>query len=148
MSYQTHTLIRLLAHQMLKMSPEEAIAIAWEYFNAEPFTWRGNSFHLNRRTTVVTCLADNEFGYPEGTILHFTHTGKFYGTNDTINDDGELLGSEPVFYRGNFEIDNFNFELSFKDLEHGVILFTPRFEASADYYDMFEAPLIGEAGRI
>jgi hypothetical protein len=141
-TYQTMTLERMMAREMLKMHPRDAIANAWEYFNSDPFPWYGNSFHLNRPTTVMVCPANDTSGYPEGTVLHFTHTWEIYGTSETIKDD-ELLGTEPVFYYGYFEIDNHDFELSFKELHNGRIMFTPKEEASAAYHDMELDEFIG-----
>jgi hypothetical protein len=145
-AYQTMTLERMMTREMLKMHPDEAIRNAWEYFYSDPFPWYGNSFRLNRPTTVRVCPANDTSGYPEGTILHFTHTGEIYGTSETIMDD-ELLGTEPVFYYGYFEIDNHDFELSFVELHNGRIMFTPKPEASAAYHDMITMDeVVGERG--
>ena len=134
MSNRTKVLEQMMAREMLKMHPNDALACAWEYFDAEPFTWYGCSDKLNLRTTIEYCDSDNWFGYPEGTVLHFTHIGEVYGTSETTNENGELFGIDPIVYYDHFLIDNHDFELSFEDLERGKILFIPKMQASAEYY--------------
>ena len=133
---QAIILERLLARAMLNMSPMERDGYAWQYLYANPFIWHGNSSCLNLRTTIQICQAKNWYGYPEGTILHLTHNGSVYGTSETIQDNGDLIGEEPIFYNADFEIDNHNFELSYDELQEGRIRFIPKKEASAAYNSM------------
>jgi hypothetical protein len=139
MTTQTIVLERLLARAMLQMHPNEATGYAWQYLYDNPFTWYGNSDNLNKRTTVQVCESENWFGYPEGTILHLTHTGEVYGTSESIQENGDLFGEEPIFYYADFEIDNHDFELSFDQLREGKILFVPKIEASALYHSMSDS---------
>jgi hypothetical protein len=136
MSNRAIVLERLLANEMLKMHPSDALGCAWEYFYAEPFTWYGYSEKLNQRTIVEYCYYDNHFGYPAGTVLHLTHNGEVYGTSETIQENGELFGTNPMFYYDHFPIDTQNFDLSFDQLREGKIRFVPKIEASALYNSM------------
>ena len=146
MSNRAIVLERLLAREMLKMTPHEAHGYAWHYFYAQPFTWYGNSSYLNLCTNIEICQANNWYGYPEGTILHLTHNGAIYGTSESRKENGDLFGAKPIFYNADFEIDNQDFELSYDQLHEGRIRFTPRIEASASYNSMNDE--IGEALHI
>jgi hypothetical protein len=126
---------RLLATEMMKMHPNEAIGYAWEYFNSCPFTWYGHSSYLNQRTMIQIC-GDETIGYPIGTVLHLTHDGDIYGTSESIDENGNIFGENPIFYYGHFEIDNHKFNLLFEELKNGKILFVPKPEASVIYQDM------------
>ena len=124
---------RLLAEQMLKIHPNDAIGIAWEYHSSVPFKWYGDSSKLNIYTEIEICCDGDRSGYPEGTILHYTHDRQIYGTSKDLDKDGKPYGEHPMFYMGNFEIENHDFELSFDALQNGKIQFVPKKEAAFDY---------------
>ena len=120
---------RVLAKQMLKMHPSEATECAWEYFQAAPFKWYGDSSKLNIKTEVFKCCTLINFGYPLGTILHFTKANTIYGTSNDVDGNGIKYGEQPIFYTGHFDINNQDFELSFDALEIGEIQFVPKKKA-------------------
>ena len=126
---------RILAKQMLKMHPSEALGCAWEYFYAAPFKWRGRSCLLNLKTEMFTCTDLINFGYPRGTILHFTKENTIYGKSMDVDENENPYGERPIFYIGNFEINNHDFELSYEDLKKGKINFIPKKRAAFDISD-------------
>jgi hypothetical protein len=114
---------KLLANALLDLNTYKANDIAWEYYihSNFPMTWIGNSKRLNIKTELFTCCTLIDFGYPQGTILHFTHDNKIYGTS-------ELYGTEPVFYDGEFKLNLHDFTLSITELKQGKIRFEPKIE--------------------
>jgi hypothetical protein len=124
---------RLLTELMLNMHPDDAIGIAWEYHNTHPFKWYGDSSKLNIYTELENCYDGDGSGYPEGTILHYTHDRQIYGTSKDLDPSGKPYGEQPMFYMGYFEIDNHDFELSFLALQFGKIQFVPKKEAGFEY---------------
>ena len=133
MSKKIEYLESKLANVMLKMSKLDAIRYAWEYFNIEPYTWYGHSSKLNKKTIIHLCFHEDGLGYSEGTILHMTENYDVYGTSEYRQENGDTFGSKPIFYYGNFKIDNHDFELSIEDLNHGKIIFKPKKEVAFDY---------------
>jgi hypothetical protein len=128
--YAKHiALERVLAKQMLKMHPSEANGCAWEYFNSAPFKWYGHSSKINKKTEIFVSTDLINFGYPRGTILHFTKDNTIYGTSTDFDENENIYGEKPIFYTGYFEINNHDFELSFDALEIGEIQFVPKKEA-------------------
>jgi hypothetical protein len=117
-----------LSKKMLTMDTAEAIKYAWNYFYRAPFKWYGHSSKLNIKTEVFTCSELFNFGYPSGTILHFTQENTIYGKSTDINENGKPYGNNPIYYWGNFEINNYDFELSFDALKIGEIQFIPKKE--------------------
>ena len=120
------TLERILAKKMLEMTPLEAEMCAWEYFYEAPFKWYGLSSCLNIKTEVFTCCKIINFGYPCGTILHFTKENTIYGKSTDVDELGNCYGEQPIFYIGHFKINNHDFELSYDDLKKGEIKFIPK----------------------
>jgi hypothetical protein len=121
---------RVLAKQMLKMHPSEALDCALDYYYSAPFKWHGHSSKINKKTEIFVCDNLINFGYPPNTILHFTNENTIYGSSTDKDENGITYGEEPIYYFGNFEIDNHDFELSFDELKNGKIQFVPKKEAA------------------
>jgi hypothetical protein len=113
----------ILAKKLLTMTKKDAENIAWEYFYNAPVCWSGHSSILNKRTIIHVCGINES--YPEGTILHYTQSYTFYGKSTDKDEFGRELGEEPIFYYGEFYIDD-NFQLSFEELKNEKIKFIPK----------------------
>jgi len=109
----------ILAKALLELDKSKAEELAWEYFKLYPTKWRGNSKQLNKKTELFTCCSLINFGYPPGTILHFTQEDIIHGTSD-------MFGNEPVFYESTFDITREKFTLSYYQLKQGKIRFEPK----------------------
>ena len=123
---------RLLSTLMLNMHKSEAIGVAWHFFYKAPYMWKGHSSKLNIKTRLENYYEDDG-KFPIDTVLHYTQDGKIYCKSTDKDKDGNEYGEQPIFYWGEFEIDNHDFELCFDRLKEGVIEFKPKQEAS--YYN-------------
>jgi len=124
---------RILAKKMLAMHPSEAIDAAWAYFYYEPFTWHGDSRRLNIKTELEI-LHEDINGFVADTVVHRRHDGTIYCTSTDLDEYGIPYGEDPLFYIGDFEINNHDFELNFDALEIGEIQFIPKKEAAYNTY--------------
>jgi hypothetical protein len=107
----------IIASKMLNMHMRQALTIAWEYFYKAPYKWKGNSSFVDKKT-IVEYNENMEWA-------HYKEDGTFYALCTDKDINGQEYGILPIYYDGEFEINKFDFEVCFKSLHLGKIIFKP-----------------------
>lgn len=111
---------RSFIEYLSRLTREEANTKAFDYITHTNYKWKGSSKLFNKKT-IVRCMTHIDYYNSETNqeslgLAHFTADGQFYGL-------AKNLGTEPIYYQGEFVISSDLFILDFDQLKYNTLQF-------------------------